>query len=685
MAPSIYATLAPNRRGIINLQSAWRTDVSPSALTLSEDRRGLWGRPTRAMRALLTGVDQRRAAALLFATARRADQVSHVPLYCDETEVGAGSTDTSIAVDTTKRRFYAGFKAFLLRIQDGLVVKETLIDMDSVSPSEILPGVVLDEAPKQGDIIVPALHVDITLQAQIRWITEYIAETDFSAVEVIGPTSLPPSEETYPPPGFQTYKGRPILPIDHDWKSDITTKIIRGGSQYASGRAQITETAGRRPQIGYGLSFLTPNRDAFWNHLRFADSIRGRRRSFVVIPPQTLFEPVALTTTYLEVVPLVATEDLEFLMDLVGLEMYDGTLLVREVASTTVSGIYWRITFDEAIPGGYSLGSIARATSAHIVRSARDYLEEVWHTDQSAILNYEVAELLDDKSVEIDNIYEPDVLGVPDSFPDLQFWFSAHTNCYWSKAKPNNPANLKLDKLTTPDSKYEFVSAVCDVRKKASFKFSDPYLMALGANEPPHIHQMGKGTAAGRRAFNAVKQNVFTQFNRFYFGSNLDYYYGDFWSVLNGMTLFAVWQLKEDETDDCRFLWKEDVFEWDSDAVRIYETEGVITPTQWLPIPTTYRDGAIHIYTVHWQPGVSSKLYIDGKLVVTAGAPVNSIPSNGQKAEVIISDSTGAGSPEKNHKLFEMFGYQRAMAAVDMNSIGEYLAQVYSIVWTTIP
>ena len=100
----------------------------------------------------------------------------------------------------------------------------------------------------------------------------------------------------------------------------MSVGVSRGGNKYESGRGVVVELAGRRPQFSYPLQFLAPDRETFWNHLRFFDSIKGRRKPFWAIAPHSLFEFTGFGTDYVLVEPSGDLSDITELLDYVGIE-----------------------------------------------------------------------------------------------------------------------------------------------------------------------------------------------------------------------------------------------------------------------------------------------------------------------------------------------------------------------------
>lgn len=689
--PTVFNVFPANWRKALQLETAWQTDITTAAETLAEERRSVWGSPNRTLRTLVSGLTQKHLHSLLMRLARHADQQIYVPLYSDQALVQGVFDSNTLEVDTRFKRIYAGYKIFVLRVQDGIVVDEKLLTVAAVSDIAIdLESPDTTTGIQAGDWVFPAVLVETLLSHSATMITDELLEAEFSLPEVIGPSSLPASETAFPPPGFDTYQGLPILNPDPDWGSTMSVGVSRGGNKYESGRGVVVELAGRRPQFSYPLQFLAPDRETFWNHLRFFDSIKGRRKPFWAIAPHSLFEFTGFGTDYVLVEPSGDLSDITELLDYVGIELVVGVVVIRKIEdAVTFAGGLWKISFTEDLPEVYTLSQVRRVTSAHLVRSSIDFLRETWHTENACFVEFQLVELLEERSVEIENVNPGVEFGWPVTVPDLLWWFAAHSNCYSDPAKPAAVADLAMsDFASVEDEDFQQVSLVTDVRYKP-FNFTDPYLGAAGSILPPVLWQMKKGVSAFRRAFTAISAGSGDAHDEFKILSagGVDYQ-ADFFSNTLGLTVFAVWQFKDAGAFLSRILFRDAVFQWTSQEVRIFETDGGVSCVVTGLGPYT-QDGTTHVMAVRWVPGSQQKVYIDGRDRGTpSGAPVSTIPTVARGMYIRIVDNSGppgSGTEDSDDKFFEIIVWPRALTTLELNTVGSGLAETYDTIWKVIP
>ena len=385
--------------------TSYQTIVSRSATTLTEERRALSLRPTRDIRVALTGMSQPETWRLETFLKKRVRSRGPVPLHCDQSEVTASSTGTTINCDTTFRRFYAGGRVLIYKpwssgvasVSQADVAEYALIDSLTASALTLKAAGVTNTYPA-GSIVMPVIDAEASLDGGIlSLVTDRVGSAEISANEILAPSALPQSESG-DPSGFDTHTdGHPILYMDPDWDSMQEVRLTHDGVSDTAGRTNYVWLQGPEHRTGHRLVFSALDRENADSLRRFFDTRVGMLKPFWLVSPQTLFtliaRPGALDMELTEFFDLAA-------LGHIAIVMKDGTVTIHEVDTTSVTSGMRRITVLPT-PPAFAVADVERISPAHFVRFGQDTLTETWDTDGVCTIELETLELVAEQSVTI--------------------------------------------------------------------------------------------------------------------------------------------------------------------------------------------------------------------------------------------------------------------------------------------
>lgn len=689
--PSVPAALLQkNWADSCLLNSAWLDDVT-RASSLAEDRRALSDRPRRVMKARLTALDRADQLKLFMAAQRWLSQRGSVPVYCDHSRVTQDSTGTSLFCSTKYRRFYVGGRvivhAWTAKNRPTAVQYNTILE---IRDDRLILGASLSGTVPKGSRVYPAMDAEIALDVQATPSGDRALDATVTFTEVVGPSALPASCQGNPP-GAQYYSSKPILDVPPNWGATLELGLTRSGRAYEQGRGRVVAVEGARPQFQHTLTLTSLSRQAAWKVLQFFDAMKGRTRPFWLVQPETLFEPIAVTTTYVEVSASGNYADLNTYLDYVAIVKRDGTILIRGIASTTDSGSFWRITFDSAIPST-TLGEIRKCTGAFLVRMARSELAQEWVTDTACEVKIDVVELLDESTVAVAGITDSPSTVAPDTIPNLTLWVDAGKNVFHDDLIIGAPTDRNRPCEPYPDfsSTAHFWDDVRQETDHLSFPIlaaGRPYL--FGNSGGIKVVQFANTDLnKGRRALQRQAS-------------------ANYWSVVRGgktswgplgYTLFicartpktagatlGAWTRAFRQSDSAV------MFEWGKTSLQMYITAGVVDSTMAISLADVI-DGMIHVIAFRWDPGVSARVYYDGVLAGSAATSPSQMPTDvvgserfnefGGNTTLVADAAVGDTNGWFDNALLT---FDRALTTSEMNAVGQYLAKMYGTTWTTIP
>lgn len=405
----------------ISVQSSFETDIK-YALSASEQRFGLQGKPVREISCTLLALTQEESQALYALAMRKSIARSLFPLFSDPSllTASAADTDTVIYCDTRYRRFAADQRVVILkRTSDPQADLFTIGVIASLTDSSITLSAAIGEDFDTGAVVLPLIEAQISLSAQGSAITQRMKTLSISAIELEGDTQLEPSQAfNTTPSGFSEYDGLPVLDIQHLESGDVKWGVERYGSISASGNQSIPTVYGDRGSLTWELPYLQFDRETAWSLLNFFESRGGSLFPFWFVCPDQLYTPIEIITIGVSVlspvvrirVAKVATELDWTFRPFLAVKLKDGSLYIREISSITRESDADNILLSSSIPH-FSLSQVQRVTLAFKARLDTDALEEEWVTSSIVSMSFSVRELLNEKTITIENF--PDVNSTP--------------------------------------------------------------------------------------------------------------------------------------------------------------------------------------------------------------------------------------------------------------------------------
>lgn len=415
LVPGVVDLFLHNWANNVQIENAYSTDVTRSATSLAEERRGLVDRPLKTITFQWRGLDAGTVRRLILGLARAAHGRFQVPLYSDfapttatstsapewDDLFGSGDSDpdtgTYLYVDTRYRRFFEGAKVAVYTPGQGTSISNVYYKkILRVEPDRLLVETVgfLHAA---NAIVLPLIDAELSLESGVDLVTDIAGDVDLSVVEVTGATALPPTLTGLP--DVPTFDGYPILQTESDWGSGQKIRLVRGGERRDLGRGALVVTGGTRPQFEFEFRMLASTRADVWKLINFADSRRGRLLPFWVAAPNALFgDVVGISTGYVDISQVGNLQDIQEFVKHVAVVTTVGVVHVSKIDSIGVNGGNWRILLLDALPV-LTLAEVRRATSAHLVRFAKDAFTENWITDSICRMQWDLLELLEEKDV----------------------------------------------------------------------------------------------------------------------------------------------------------------------------------------------------------------------------------------------------------------------------------------------
>lgn len=394
---AVYDYFPHNWANNVTMSTEWTTQVDVSESRLAETRRCLVPYPRRTIAVRWSGLDKAAATVLLFELVRSGSGDRRIPLYQDQAETTATSSGTTINCPTDYRRFYVGGMV-LISSEDGTSAEWATIQSLTSSALTLSSG--LTGSFAAGSRVFPVAIVDALLDAQIELLTDQKAQVTAEFAE--STTRLPAAGEwadlaSY---GFsQIDSFAYLLGIEPEWSDGVVFSMSRPGRQALFDRVDKVVTWGPRPVLTMDLTYTFTTREEFWPFLQFFDAHRGRALPFWVENPLDMWDPVAVTTTSLDITAVGDLEDYTtFVKSIEGgspfllIHKTDGTKILSQITGvTSPSAGVFRLA---ATLPSMSLSDIQKASLAFFVRFSSDSLLETWSTDQVCRVTVSVVELL---------------------------------------------------------------------------------------------------------------------------------------------------------------------------------------------------------------------------------------------------------------------------------------------------
>lgn len=416
--PSASTFFLNNWADEFEIENGYSTDVQRSTASGAQERKVLLEKPVRELSGRWDIDRSRGMRDLPWWLMRLASQRVLAPIYCDVTPLTAFQDPASkyVACDTTTRRFSKGSKAVVFEYISGVVSRAAFVTISSISDT----GFFFEEAnpwfddpePDDGALAwqsafaVPVMLAETELRSSSQLETDELVRLNADFTEVVGPQTLRVEEAL--PGSWPTYDGLPIFNPKNNWVTSPTLGVRREGQQASSGRGVVIEARGPRAAWVQSYSMLFEDRASAWEMLTFLHSRKGRGLPFWCMGHAPLWEASGSTSSAIQVVPTQNYENLEFL-DFVGIEMLDGTVIIREVTSTVDNDTNWAISVTPDLPGGFDHTQIRKLTWAGRAANARDSFTEVWSTTEICQIELLIEEALGERRVVTPSLEQPSI------------------------------------------------------------------------------------------------------------------------------------------------------------------------------------------------------------------------------------------------------------------------------------
>lgn len=379
------------------MATEWTTQIDVSESRLAETRRILSSSPRRTISITFTGLDKPTSARLLFEVIRSGGSDRRVPLYQDISVTTSSSSGTAINCPTAYRRFYVGQ---LVLIVEAGGTNPQYRTIGTVGASSITVTSALTGSYDTGSLVFPILVVDPILDATLDLITDDKGEINADYSES---TSRLPAAGDWS--GLTSYGFTQIdsffylLGVNPEWRNGVKFRMTKTGRAAVFSRIDQVVTWGPRATLSMDLTFSFAARADFWAFLQFFDAHRGRAVPFWLESPLSVWDPAAVSTTYLDVDQVGVLEDYtSFVTSIEGgspfllIQKTDGTKIISRITGVTEpGGGVFRLA---ATLPAMALADIERASLAFLVRFSTDALLEAWSNDSVCQVSTSVVEVL---------------------------------------------------------------------------------------------------------------------------------------------------------------------------------------------------------------------------------------------------------------------------------------------------
>jgi hypothetical protein len=380
------------------VETSYRTEVLASRDEGREERRGYSERPYRAISVRWTGLSGAEQSRLLYALWRAAGQRTYVPIYPDQQLTTAASSSTTLHVPTTDSRFAVGAEVLVIA-PNGTQERRTV---SSFTTSAITLGTALSTTYPTRSRVYPLVLAEVLPESSHSATTTSIGEVEATFLEVFSSSSLPAAAAPSAPGvlGATTSAANPdapsstpVLALSPNFVSPVTTSIARPFDKVDQGLTTLYSLHGERAAFGFDFRYSTRTKAAAGDLLRFFDSRKGRLLPFWFVHPALQWTLSSIATTHVDVVAAGNVADLQDSLEYVAVVMKDGTVYIRKVSSVGASGGAFVITLASSLPS-LSGTNVARVTSAHFCRFAKDALAQDATTDTSSDWQLSIVEVL---------------------------------------------------------------------------------------------------------------------------------------------------------------------------------------------------------------------------------------------------------------------------------------------------
>lgn len=400
-----------NWASIVEMESAYKTDITRSPFTLTEERRSKQQRPQRAISYRYTRESLAEYDRMVVFLRRLTDENMQGLLIQDFANVtlAQGVSDAFIHCDAANKRFFPGQRILVSTMPDGFQTHATVEILTILSVSNILirtttvPSQVFD--PADNWTVFPIIDCEKKLDTEQTDETTQVLDLGIELHEFRGPSALPPTTVGLPD-GWEVAFGLPIFEIEPNWIKGVPKGYKRYGTMQAQGNATRPQLEGDRYAQTQRYDLLLDRPD-FWRVLNFFDSRRGRALAFWTVDREFVWNVVATDPNFIDITPFqdfadfneIWTEDSSG----AGIVMNDGTIHIVHINSVQeVSGV-WRLTLalGETLADPIDITEIDRFARARTTRFQSDAMTEVWETSEAVRISLSTIETINEQDVDL--------------------------------------------------------------------------------------------------------------------------------------------------------------------------------------------------------------------------------------------------------------------------------------------
>lgn len=396
--PSVVAgLLVVDWSSPVEIEHSYDVAIVSSATTIAEERRLLREKPDRTLRGRVLATSRLGGERLRMAARRLAESQQPWPLWCDVRRLSAtaaAGSNVAISVDTTYARFMAGQRVWVWDETANEATNAELCVVTAKTDSSVTVAALATSRTARS-FIAPSIDLDIQHEGGSESLSGYYGASSMALDELPGLSAFPPLD-SYPPAGFATFGGVPILEVDIDWSLEVRRGVRREGYSQKIGRAEHRYGIGP-PRETIEFSMTMPNRAESWEVFRFIDSLQGRTRPFWVVAPEERYAIAGSGSGYVDVQKLDDFDDIDTI-EFVAFVVPGGEVpYILTITGKTNLGATWRLSTSTS----FTLPSVVtRMSDAYKVRLLEDRWVERWLTDGIGRATITCIELIEEKDVE---------------------------------------------------------------------------------------------------------------------------------------------------------------------------------------------------------------------------------------------------------------------------------------------
>lgn len=387
--PEIF--LRPDWNGPQNLTRAYSTEITANR-NAGEQRRARQGRPTMSVQSAFIS-DRPYSAFTSFMRRGIAGTLFPLPPEMFSYSQGAGSVITTTKAATRR-----------LSVGQYVIIYDSKTDTMTIRQVSIMTSsnVTMSGSVPSSGVVYPCIQARINESSSYAMLSDTVASGQLNAVESVGYWNTDPlvpggNISAASGAGIPLAQALPIFDLPINYASTVGLTFAGQGSFAASGIGEVAEFFGDRPRVQYSVTVRALDRTVARRMIALFDYAMGRCFAFWFAPPAKLFS--AVQTDVDEVT--LAYDGSASAMTLayyghIFLRTKD-TIEVLEIDSIASSPGSIVVTTTEE----FDLDNIVRAGPIAKCRFSSDELSESWFTNEACDFQIGVTELLEEKTVTI--------------------------------------------------------------------------------------------------------------------------------------------------------------------------------------------------------------------------------------------------------------------------------------------